>query len=99
MVLTTAKISIPKGVKMILNLCLQAEGKGLSVTLKILILESSRRTKNDSCTKKGIERELNWFSKDCGRNEIVGIRITLDILGYCAFLTERGYEVREKKGN
>ena len=49
--------------------------------------------------KKEIERALNWFSKDCGRNEIVGIRITLDILGYCAFLIERGYEVREKKGN
>ena len=49
--------------------------------------------------KREIERALNWFSKDCGKNEIVGIRITLDILGYCAFLTERGYEVREKKGN
>ena len=49
--------------------------------------------------KKEIERALNWFSKDCGRNEIVGIRITLDILGYWVFLTERGYEVREKKGN
>ena len=49
--------------------------------------------------KSEIERALNWFSKDCGRNEIVGIRIILDILGYCAFLTEKGYEIRKKKGN
>ena len=46
--------------------------------------------------KKEIERALNWFRKDCGKNEIVGIRTTLDILGYCAFLTEKGYEIRKK---
>ena len=32
--------------------------------------------------KREIERALNWYGKDCVRNEIVGIRITLDILGY-----------------
>ena len=47
--------------------------------------------------KREIERALNWFGKDCGRNEIVGIRITLDILGYWVFLTEKGYEIRKKK--
>ena len=48
--------------------------------------------------KREIERALNWFSKDCGKNEIVGIRITLDILGYWVFLTEKGYEIRKKGG-
>ena len=46
--------------------------------------------------KREIERALNWFGKDCGKNEIVGIRITLDILGYRVFLTEKGYEIRKK---
>ena len=49
--------------------------------------------------KREIERALNWFGKDCGKNEIVGIRITLDILGYRVFLTEKGYEIRKKKGD
>ena len=46
--------------------------------------------------KKEIARALNLFSKDCGKNEIVGIRITLDTLGYWVFLTEKGYEIRKK---
>ena len=46
--------------------------------------------------KREIERTLNWFGKDCGRNEIVGIRITLDILGYWVYINEKGYEIRKK---
>ena len=46
--------------------------------------------------KREIERELNWLSRDCGKNEIKGILFTLDILGYCAFLTVDGYKIRKK---
>ena len=49
--------------------------------------------------KREIERALNWFGKDCRKNETVGIRITLDILGYWVHLTEKGYKIMEKKGN
>ena len=46
--------------------------------------------------KRKIERELNWFSNDGGRYEIVGILFTLDVLGYRVYHTERGYEIRRK---
>ena len=46
--------------------------------------------------KREIERALNWFGKDCRKNETVGIRITLDILGYRVCYTEKGYEIRNK---
>ena len=46
--------------------------------------------------KREIERELNWLSRDCGKNEIKGIFFTLDILGYCVFLTVDGYKIMKK---
>ena len=49
--------------------------------------------------KRKIERELNWFSNDGGRYEIVGILFTLDVLGYQVYCTEKGYEIMKKKGD
>ena len=46
--------------------------------------------------KREIERQLNWFSKDNGRYEIVGILFTLDVLGYRVYYTEKGYEIKNK---
>ena len=51
--------------------------------------------------KRKIERELNWLSSDCAKNEIVGILFTLDVLGYCAYPTKakNRYEIMKKKGD
>ena len=49
--------------------------------------------------KREIERELNWLSRDCGRTEIKGMFFTLEILGYCVFLTVDGYKIRKKEGD
>ena len=49
--------------------------------------------------KREIERALNWFDKDCRRNETVGIRITLDILGYWVSLLKKGMRLGRKKGD
>ena len=46
--------------------------------------------------KRKIEREMNWFSNDGGRYEIVGILFTLNVLGYRVDYTEKGYEIRNK---
>ena len=57
-----------------------------------------RRTKNDSCTKKGIERELDLLRGNCKNEnmEIWGIKFTLDVLGYWDYPTKDGYKIRKK---
>ena len=47
--------------------------------------------------KKEIARHMDWVKKECkNTNELVGIKFTLDVLGYWACPTEKGYEIRKK---
>ena len=40
---------------------------------------------------------MNWVKNHCeNKNEILGIEFMLDILGYWACPTEKGYEIRKK---
>ena len=48
--------------------------------------------------KREIERELDLLSRDCENENVIiwGIKFTLDVLGYWAFPTKDGYEIRKK---
>lgn len=49
--------------------------------------------------KRAIEEKLNWLDEyqDFERNlEVLGIKFTLDVLGYWTRPTENGYEIRKK---
>ena len=50
--------------------------------------------------KREIENVLDLLSRNCENEDmaILGIKFTLNVLGYWACHTKDGYEIREKKG-
>lgn len=64
-----------------------------------MILESRRRTNNKVEQKREIERELDLLRGNCEYENmaILRIKFTLDVLGYWAYPTKDGYEIKKKK--
>ena len=47
--------------------------------------------------KREIEKHMDWVKNNCqNTNELLGIKFTLDVLGYWAFPAKDGYKIRKK---